>query len=208
MGTFKRGTPDARIKTQAEIFHSGYSKQESGCWIWTGSGVSKGKPTFYFNNMAYNARKYAADQMLGKNKSAEIINTCGNDLCVNPIHMKAVRDEEVCEGEGVAIDSDSIINEPKTYEEQLRQKNTLPSSEEAWNGDEEDEEAPQSREETDDVISNIPPAFRIKTPKGRTVYTDDLKEYCKKNKLTYHYMLGVAEGKYAQHKMYLCAFNK
>ncbi|MBF0785230.1 hypothetical protein E4T80_07115 [Muribacter muris] len=65
--------------------------QADGCWLWNGS-FSRGSPMHTFRidgeRVSISPRRYYAEQV-GLMNNKEIYTTCGNEHCVNPLHLKA-----------------------------------------------------------------------------------------------------------------------
>lgn len=63
-------------------------KLENDCWIWTGILNNK-IPVIHMTCSQIRAKQFAIENIICKKyiKGQEVINTCNNILCVNPVHL-------------------------------------------------------------------------------------------------------------------------
>lgn len=105
-----RGTEPERFASTIRRFNKKYVKNSmTGCWDWTGAIKNKGRNTGCKGNMLNSVngkvedatrislRIHLPDLSLD---DVQIVQTCGNKLCVNPAHLITVpRGEGVSRGE-------------------------------------------------------------------------------------------------------------
>lgn len=73
--------------TPKERFNAKVQQQPNGCWLWTGR-LANGQPEFEIDGARIKARRFA----WRKGPPPRRIGTkCGEQLCVRPAHLKAVR---------------------------------------------------------------------------------------------------------------------
>ena len=80
----------AKAKPLAERFMGKVSKQDNGCWIWTGKVNREGYGIACIDhNRQSHARRLALQLFTGYESKAflNIYDTCGNKACVNPEHL-------------------------------------------------------------------------------------------------------------------------
>lgn len=77
--------------------------KDTGCWIWLRSQTSTGYGSLAVRGRGYKAHRYYYEQLIGPIPSHfHLHHLCGNSLCVNPEHMKAVSRHEHLLIEGTA----------------------------------------------------------------------------------------------------------
>ena len=91
-----------------------YRRNSSGCWIWTGSLIDGRYPVsrLYVKSKGYTwpARRVVWLREIGPIPAGkQIVSDCGNELCVNPLHLEALTHAEVHQRSSKAkIDGDDV----------------------------------------------------------------------------------------------------
>lgn len=62
----------------------------TACWIWTGY-VDNGRPQAFFGGTQVTARRSVYRTLRGDLPDGNLKFCCGNDLCVNPAHVKEAK---------------------------------------------------------------------------------------------------------------------
>lgn len=73
-------------------------KIDNDCWIWQGSctsEINRETPTFHLENQKIQARRLSYLIHFSEMPKEYITNSCGNDLCVNPLHLIDIADNKI-----------------------------------------------------------------------------------------------------------------
>lgn len=71
-------------------FHRLISKDQGGCWIWTGSHGANGYGQFKAFGEMVAAHRFAFELYKGPLQSGQhVLHSCDRKLCVNPDHLRA-----------------------------------------------------------------------------------------------------------------------
>jgi hypothetical protein len=83
--------PGPKRQEPMERFTKKVSEHESGCWLWTGSGV-KGYGQFWDGERLVLAHRFAFEALSGPIPDGMVLDhLCRTKACVNPAHLEPVK---------------------------------------------------------------------------------------------------------------------
>ena len=87
--------PELVVRNQRKLLMYVAKQNDTGCWVWQGqisnSGYGKVLLKSDEGNKMHSVHRAAFELFVGGMKKDDIVvQTCGNRLCINPEHLKAV----------------------------------------------------------------------------------------------------------------------
>jgi hypothetical protein len=97
MATAKRKVKSERVKERIRQYKHNFrmmqrTRREGECWVWTGATVTDKWGMYEYGHTQSGGKRMTAHRAMWKSckgslpSSGQLVNLCGNTLCVNPEH--------------------------------------------------------------------------------------------------------------------------